>query len=99
MFKVRQVDAAGRLALLRPRLGLPKAIVGETVGEVAKADLGSVFRSRSSETIGPPPRTDAASDSDDDKGVMGEAIPVVHAGLFALRSGARQVAIHPDVPA
>ena len=32
---------------------------------------GPVFRSQSSETIGPPPRTDAASDSDDDKGVMG----------------------------
>ena len=68
LFKVRQVDAAGRLALLRPRLGPPKAIVGETVREVAKADLGAVFRSQSSETIGPPPRTDAASDSDDDKG-------------------------------
>ena len=58
----------------------PKAIVGEAVREVAKADLRSVFCSQSSETIGPPPRTDAASDSDDDKGVMGEAIPVVHAG-------------------
>jgi hypothetical protein len=29
---------------------------------------------------------------------MGEAIPVVHAGLFALCSGARQAAMRPDVP-
>ena len=41
------------------------------------------FRGQSSETMGP--RTDAAADFDDDKGVMGEAIPVVlHAGLFVL---------------
>jgi hypothetical protein len=33
-----------------------------------------------------PPRADPASDPDDDEGLVGEAIPVVHARLFALRS-------------
>jgi hypothetical protein len=73
--KVRQVDSAGRLALLRPRLGQPEAIVRETGGEVAKADFRPEFRGQSSETIGAAPRTDAAGDSDDDKGGNGRGNP------------------------
>jgi len=45
LFKVREVYAAGALAAFGARLGPPKAVVGETVREIAKADLGSVFRS------------------------------------------------------
>jgi hypothetical protein len=44
MLKIWQVHTARRLAFVRPRLGPPKAIVGETVREVAKADLRSEFR-------------------------------------------------------
>ena len=51
MFKVGQVDAASRLALLRPRLGPPEAVVGEAIREVAKANLRSEFRGQSSETV------------------------------------------------
>jgi hypothetical protein len=81
-----EVYATSALAVFGARLGPPKAIVRETVRKVAKADLRSEFRSQSRETIGPAPRADAANDPDDDKGVMGEAIPAVHAGLFYLCS-------------
>jgi len=40
----RNALIGGRLALLRPRLGAPQAIVGEAVRQVAQADLRSVFR-------------------------------------------------------
>jgi hypothetical protein len=59
-----------------------------SVSRTSKADLRPEFRSQSGEAIGPAPRADAAADSDDDKWVMGETIPAVHAGLFALRSQA-----------
>jgi hypothetical protein len=75
MLEVRQVNATRRLALLRLRLSTPKTIVGETVREVAKVDLRPESRGRSSETIGATPRADSAGDSNDDKGVMGEANP------------------------
>jgi hypothetical protein len=86
VFEVRPVDATGRLALLRTRLGPPHAVIGEAVCEIAKADLWAVFGRQSSEPIGPTARTVAATDSDDDKGIMSKAIPVVHAGLFAFCS-------------
>jgi hypothetical protein len=64
----------------------------EAVGEIAKADFRPEFRGQSSETIGAAPRTD------DDKGVMGETIPIVHdrhvRGLFYIR----QAIIRRDVP-
>lgn len=50
-FVVRQIDASGGLALLRPSLRPPKAIVRETIREIAKADLRSVFGRQSSEPI------------------------------------------------
>jgi hypothetical protein len=86
LLKVWQVDAASRFALLRPRLSTPQAIVREAVREVAKADLRSKFRSQSSEAVGTAPRAHTASNSDHHEGIMSEAIPVVHAGLFALCS-------------
>jgi hypothetical protein len=43
LFKVREVYAAGALAAFGARLGPPKTVVGETVREIAQADLGSIF--------------------------------------------------------
>ena len=79
------------------RLRPPHAVVGKSVREVAKADLRPEFRCQSSETIGPAPRADAASDPDDDEGIVGEAVvPAAHARMFALCSKARQARAQRD---
>jgi hypothetical protein len=74
LFKVREVYAARAYAALATRLGSPKAIIGEAVREVAKADLRAEFRRQPSETIGSAPRADAAGNPDDDERVVGEAL-------------------------
>jgi hypothetical protein len=56
-----------------------RPVVGEAVREVAKADLWPEFRGQSGEAIGPAPSADTASDTDDHKGVVGEAVPAVQA--------------------
>ena len=61
-------------AALATRLGSPKAIIGEAVREIAKADLRAEFRRQPSETIGSAPRADAAGNPDDDERVVGEAL-------------------------
>jgi hypothetical protein len=48
LLKVGQVNAAGAVTAFRACLGPTKAVVGETVGKAAKADLGSVFRATTS---------------------------------------------------
>jgi hypothetical protein len=60
------MGAAGRLALLRARFGQPKAIVGETVREVAKANLRPELAAKPRKPQGPAPRADAAGDPDHD---------------------------------
>jgi hypothetical protein len=56
-------------------------VVGKSVCEVAQSNLGAVFGGQSSKAIGPAPRADAASDPDDDKGIVREAIAAVHAAI------------------
>jgi len=78
MLKVRQVNPASRFALLRPRLGAPEAIVGETVSEVAKTDLRPEFRRETRQAIRAASRADAAGDTDHNERIQGEAVAIVH---------------------
>src|ERR1700722_14988684 len=61
------------------RLGPPHAVIGKTVGQVAQGDLRPEFRGKPGQAIRPAPRTDAARDPDDDEGVEGETIALIHA--------------------
>ena len=67
----QKLDAAGRLALLRPRLGPPQTVIGEPVGEIAQADFWSELGREARQAVRPAPRADAAGDPDHDERVEG----------------------------
>jgi hypothetical protein len=58
LFEVRQVDAAGRLALSAVRLRPPHTVVRKSLFKVEKADLRSELRGQSSEAVRSSPRTE-----------------------------------------
>jgi hypothetical protein len=78
VLEVRQIDAAGALATLTPRLGSPQTLIQESFGKIAQADLRPIFRGEPGKSIDTAPRADATSDPHHDEGIHGEAIAVVH---------------------
>jgi hypothetical protein len=78
MLEVRQIEAAGRLALLRTAPRPARDSRRKTNREGAEADFRTEFRSQSGEARSLAPRTDAAGDPHDEEGLVGEAIPIVH---------------------
>jgi hypothetical protein len=80
-------------SFLRPGLRSPQAVVREPLCKIAETNFWAVFRGQQREPIRSFSWADAASDSDHDERVVGEAIPVVHAGecsLYVLISQGRR---------
>jgi hypothetical protein len=59
LLKVRQIDAARAYAAFAARLDPPKAVTGETVRQIAQADLRSELRGQPREAMDAAPRADA----------------------------------------
>jgi hypothetical protein len=68
------------------RLSSPQAVKGEPIEEVAETDLWPEFGCQPRQSVSPIARADPTNESDDDEGIEGEAVAVVHRPTFFICS-------------